>query len=72
MVQLLEQAFAEISKLPEQDQNDFAQWILDELASEMHWKQSIEATQPVLEQLAEQALLEHRQGKTRRLTLEQL
>jgi acyl-CoA reductase-like NAD-dependent aldehyde dehydrogenase len=68
MVQLLEKAIAEIAKLPEQEQNDFAQWILDALAAAMRWKESFEATQTVLEQLAEQ--LEHRQGKTRRLTLE--
>jgi hypothetical protein len=33
MTELLEKAFAEAAKLPEQEQDSFASWLLEELAS---------------------------------------
>jgi hypothetical protein len=36
MTRLLEKAFAEVSKLPEQEQDKFAAWVLEEL-EERRW-----------------------------------
>jgi hypothetical protein len=64
MTQLLSKAFDEAAKLSEPDQNVFANWILAELASEQRWAKAFEKSQDQLSQLAEEALAEHRAGKT--------
>ena len=64
MTKLLEEAFAEASKLPEQEQDALAAVILEELASERRWDQAFADSADFLAQLAEQALAEHRAGKT--------
>ncbi|MCC7446030.1 MAG: hypothetical protein IT324_01375 [Anaerolineae bacterium] len=61
---LLEKAIAEITKLPEQEQNTLAAWILEELESEERWQRAFDASEDVLTQLAEEALREHREGRT--------
>lgn len=64
MTKLLEEAFAEASKLPEQEQDALAAVILEELASERRWDQAFADSADLLAQLADQALAEHRAGKT--------
>lgn len=65
MTKLLEKAFAEVSKLPEIEQNKVAKWLLDELASEKRWEEVFAESEDALARLAEEALEEHRQGKTK-------
>jgi hypothetical protein len=72
MTKLLEEAFAEASKLPEQEQDALAAVILEELASERRWDQAFADSADLLAQLAEQALAEHRAGKTQVLDPERL
>jgi len=72
MTKLLEEAFAEASKLPEQDQDALAAVILEELASERRWDQAFADSADLLAQLAEQALAEHHAGKTQMLDPERL
>jgi hypothetical protein len=72
MVQLMEKALAEISKLPENEQEAFAAWILDELKSERRWDEAFTASADLLEQLAKEALDEHHAGKTLPLDPDQL
>lgn len=72
MTQLLKKAFDEVSKLPEQEQNDFAAWLLEELASEQRWADLFAKSENKLSQLAAEALAEHRKGKTRVLDAENL
>jgi hypothetical protein len=72
MVQLMEKALAEISKLSENEQEAFAAWILDELNSERRWNEAFAASSDLLEQLAKEALAEHRAGKTLPLDPDQL
>ena len=67
MTKLLEDAFAEASKLPEQDHDALAAVILEALASERRWDQAFADSADLLAQLAEQALAEHQAGKTQRL-----
>ena len=64
MTHLLEKAFAEASRLPERDQDAIAEIVMAELASEERWKELFEDSQNVLAELAEEALAEHRAGKT--------
>ncbi len=72
MTKLLEQAFAEVAKLSEAEQDAFAAWIFEELASERRWQQRFSTSQDLLAELADEALAEHRAGRTRPLDLDQL
>ncbi|NEQ41929.1 MAG: hypothetical protein F6K40_39415 [Okeania sp. SIO3I5] len=64
MTKLLEEAIAALAKLPESEQDGIASLILEEIASEKKWQEAFDKSQPQLEQLAEEALEEFRQGKT--------
>ncbi len=72
MTHMLEEAFAEVAKLPEPEQDAFATWIFEELASEQRWSQSFAKSQDLLARLAEEALAEHREGRTQPLDVDQL
>jgi len=72
MTELLEKAFEEASKLPALEQNSLARWLIDELISERKWENAFAESEDVLEQLADEALAEHAQGKTKPLDTERL
>jgi len=40
MTELLEKAFAKVSELPEEEQNEIASLILEEIADEQKWQKS--------------------------------
>jgi hypothetical protein len=67
MTELLKKAFEKVSKLPESEQNAFARWLLDELTSEQRWDEAFANSEDLLSQLADEALVEHRKGKTKLL-----
>ena len=70
MTELLEQAFAEAAKLPPAEQDALARWVLEELRAEQRWDQAFAGSADVLAQLADDALAEHRAGRTRLLDLD--
>ncbi|MBC6419251.1 MAG: hypothetical protein GDA44_10980 [Prochloron sp. SP5CPC1] len=65
MTQILEKAFAKASELPEQDQDAIAEIVLAELASEKRWNDLFAKSQDLLAELAQEALADHRAGKTK-------
>ena len=67
MTKLLEKAFEEASKLPENEQNALARALLEELASERRWDELFASSGDLLSQLAEEALEDHRAGRTEEL-----
>jgi len=67
MTHLLKNAFAKAAKLPKTEQNAFARWVLEELASEKRWDKAFAESAGKLAHLADQALKEHAKGKTRPL-----
>jgi len=67
MTQSLEAAFAKASQLPEEEQETLAALILAEIESEQRWDGAFAKSQDRLAELADQALAEHRAGRTRRL-----
>jgi hypothetical protein len=67
MTQLLEKALREVSKLPPSDQDAVAVIVLEELASEQKWAELFDKSQDALARMAEEALAEHRAGKTKPL-----
>ena len=65
MTKLLEKAFKVTSKLPEVEQNVIAHWLMDEIASEKKWEKAYANSENVLAQLANEALAEYENGKTK-------
>ena len=70
MTGLLKEALEKISKLPPQQQDELAAWLLEEMADEARWAKAFERSQGALEKLAQEALDEFRRGET--LPLEKL
>ncbi|HEU0020637.1 MAG TPA: hypothetical protein VFR55_03050 [Dehalococcoidia bacterium] len=67
MTEGLEGAFAEAAKLPAEDQDAIAAWLMEELASEDRWSRAFAATSDSLKALAEEALAERRAGRSQAL-----
>jgi hypothetical protein len=67
MTEQLEKAFAEASKLPQEEQDALARWLLEELASERRWERAFSTSHDRVAELADEALDEFRQRKTRKL-----
>jgi hypothetical protein len=72
IVTLLEKAFTKISKLPEEQQEVFTQWILDELEDEARWDRAFANSLPQLEKLGKKALADFKAGKTIELNPDEL
>ena len=72
MTEQLAHAFAEAERLPDEDQNSLAAWILAELESERRWDEAFERSRDQLADLAEGALREHEDGRTEELDPERL
>jgi hypothetical protein len=67
MTKLLEKAFNEASKLPEEDQDALAEMLLDDLAAEERWADALANSQDALAALADEALAEFERGETKPL-----
>ena len=63
----LELVISEIEKLPPDEQNQFAAWILEELHSEERWSKLFDESSVELSSLADEALAEHKAKKTKKL-----
>lgn len=74
MNQLLQEAFERAAELPQADQDRFARFLLAELESERQWTAlfALPESEDLLERLADEALSEHRAGRTLPLDLEEL
>ena len=68
----LELALSEIEKLPPAEQKEFVTWILEELHSDERWSKLFAKSSDTLSQLADQALAEHKDKKTKKLDPETL
>lgn len=67
MTKTLEKAFAKASRLSAKGQDSVAKWLLSELESETRWAKAFRRSADRLAELADEALKEHRNGRTRRL-----
>jgi hypothetical protein len=72
MTELLTEAFKEAEKLPLETQNQLAQDVLDSIRMEYAWDQTLENSQEVLEKIADQALNDFEQGKTKQMGFDEL
>ena len=71
MTRLMEAAFAEAAKLPDEQQDALAAVILQEIDSERRWDELFARpeSQDLLARLADKAIADHRAGRTRKLDL---
>jgi len=65
MTKALEEAFKEASKLPEDEQDALAAAIWAEIRTEKAWDKSLASSLDVLERLADEAIADHRAGRTK-------
>jgi hypothetical protein len=64
MTKLLQKAFDTAAQLPPDEQDAFARWLLYELESEQRWNDLFARSQDMLAKMADEALAEHKAGKT--------
>lgn len=67
MTKLLEEAFTEASKLTPEEQDLLAHRLLEDIAAEEKWEQTFSGSRDDLAALADEAIIEHRAGKTKKL-----
>lgn len=67
MTKALEKAFATVSRMSAREQNSYARWLMAELESESRWTKAFRRSAGKLAALADDALAEHRNGRTRRI-----
>lgn len=67
MTKALQRAFEAASRLPEQEQDQLAAAILEELTADERWEAALAKSQEALERLANEAREEHRAGRTEAL-----
>jgi hypothetical protein len=72
MTEALEHAFAEAAKLPQEEQDRLAAWILRELAEEQRWDEAFSSSADTLARLADEALDDLRNGRAEPLDPERL
>ena len=74
MNQLLQRAFNKAAELPQEEQDRFALFLLAQLESERQWAELFARPESddLLERLTDEALLEHRSGRTQRLKMDDL
>ena len=65
MTKALEEAFNEAAKLPEAEQDALAEAIRAEIEVENDWDRSFASSLDVLERLADEAIADHRAGRTK-------
>ena len=67
MTQLLQEAFERVAKLPQEEQNRFARFLLVALESDQRWAELFARpeSEDLLERLADETLAAHRAGQTR-------
>ncbi|MDQ3749533.1 MAG: hypothetical protein M3367_11085 [Acidobacteriota bacterium] len=67
MTKLLEKAFSEASRLPTAMQNMIAVRLLEDINAEAKWDESFAETQNELSRLANEAIADFQNGKTKSL-----
>ena len=74
MTQLLQEAFERVSKLPQEEQDRFAQFLLAALESDQRWAELFARpeSEDLLDRLADKTLAAHRAGWTQPVNIGEL
>jgi hypothetical protein len=65
MTKTLEEVLRQVAKLPEAEQDALAEAIRAEIGAEKDWDKSFAGSLDVLERLADEAIADHRAGRTK-------
>jgi len=65
MTKALEEVLRQVSRLPEAEQDALAEAIKAEIGAEKDWDKSFAGSLDVLERLADEAIADHRAGRTK-------
>ncbi len=63
----MKEAFSKASELPDEAQDEFARWLLEELVEERRWGELLDRSGDALSKLAIEALSEDTRGDTKLL-----
>ena len=69
MTKLLEKAFKKALLLSGVEQNTLARWMLEELEAEKKWDKTLAESEDILDKLADEAIKDHKVGRTRNLNI---
>lgn len=69
MTELLKKVLARIQRLPPERQDELATWLMQEIEDNDQWETSFAASEDMLEAMANEALKEHAEGKTKPLDM---
>ncbi|HEX3577861.1 MAG TPA: hypothetical protein VHY33_04785 [Thermoanaerobaculia bacterium] len=72
MSNLLDRAYAAAKELPESEQQAIGAWLLAEIEDNRRWDELLAQSSEVIERMADQALEDHRLGRTLPLDPESL
>lgn len=72
VTQTLEEALEKLAKLPAEEQDRVARWLLEELRDEEHWDRQFAASQDALSKLKAEAEADHAAGRTTLLDPDEL
>ena len=72
MTTLLSKAMKRLEALPQSLQDEIAEQLLQDITSELTWQKTLAMPQPKLEKLADKALRESREGKTKKIGFDEL
>lgn len=72
MTKLLEKAFMKASQRSEIDQNILGKWLLEELEADRKWKHMFAESEDILDELADEAIIAYKKGKTKKLDIKKL
>ena len=72
VTELLEEAFAQVARLPDHERNALARWLMDERESERRWSRAFETSQGQPAELALEALEDDLAGRTEPLDPDRL
>ena len=65
MTKALEEVLRQVSRLPEAEQDALAEAIRAEIGAEKDWDKSFAGSLDVLDRLADEAIADHRAGRTK-------
>jgi hypothetical protein len=72
MTKALQDAFKIASRLPDDEQDALAAAILEEVSLEQRWDESLAGSRDALDRLADEALADHRAGRSEPLDPDKL
>ena len=72
MTSLLSEAFEKASRLPETLQDALAKELIAEIEGEVQWDETLSKSQELLDKMADKALQDYEDGKTRPMGFDEL